>query len=327
MQRLPRAGLGRRRDALSAGRREHPSPIAPAEMIEPLRLAFEVACPPEHAFAVWTARIARLVAGRPHRERRAGPRRSCSSRASAAGSSSARRPGPSTTGARSRSGSRRAGSATCGTCARDRADATEVEIRFVPSRRRARGSRSSTAAGSGWAPRARRGATATSAAGAPLLPHFIRLPPETGPRSDTMAGRDRWRRPLAPGRRTIPGSSRRRPARASSRCIATTRPIRRAGVPGRLDAADAITCARSTTCTPGSRSRATGCRSAPPTSRRPRPRARSRPGAGRRQPVGGWYGLRKGYRGRFGMYMPPLLEALGLAELEHNPRNNRTRAI
>jgi Family of unknown function (DUF6855) len=43
-------------------------------------------------------------------------------------------------------------------------------------------------------------------------------------------------------------------------------------------------------------------------------------------PVGGWYGLRKGYRGRFGMYVPPLLEALGLAELEHSPRNNRMRA-
>jgi hypothetical protein len=43
-------------------------------------------------------------------------------------------------------------------------------------------------------------------------------------------------------------------------------------------------------------------------------------------PVGGWYGLRKGYRGRFGMYVPPLLEALGLVELEHNPRNNRVRA-
>ena len=45
-----------------------------------------------------------------------------------------------------------------------------------------------------------------------------------------------------------------------------------------------------------------------------------------KNPVGGWYGLRKGYRGRFGMYMPPLLEALGLAEVEHNPRNNRMRA-
>jgi hypothetical protein len=44
-------------------------------------------------------------------------------------------------------------------------------------------------------------------------------------------------------------------------------------------------------------------------------------------PVGGWYGLRKGYRGRFGMYIPPLMEALGLAEVEHNPRNNRVRAI
>lgn len=44
-------------------------------------------------------------------------------------------------------------------------------------------------------------------------------------------------------------------------------------------------------------------------------------------PVGGWYGQRKGYRGRFGMYLPPLLEALGLAEVEHNPRNNRMRAL
>ena len=44
-------------------------------------------------------------------------------------------------------------------------------------------------------------------------------------------------------------------------------------------------------------------------------------------PVDGWYGLRKGYRGRFGMYLPPLLEALGMVELEHAPRNNRVRAI
>ncbi len=43
-------------------------------------------------------------------------------------------------------------------------------------------------------------------------------------------------------------------------------------------------------------------------------------------PVGGWYGLRNGYRGRFGMYLPPLLEALGLAELTHEPRNNSVRA-
>jgi hypothetical protein len=44
-------------------------------------------------------------------------------------------------------------------------------------------------------------------------------------------------------------------------------------------------------------------------------------------PVGGWYGLRKGYRGRFGMYLPPLLEALGLAEVTHDARNNRMRAL
>ena len=43
-------------------------------------------------------------------------------------------------------------------------------------------------------------------------------------------------------------------------------------------------------------------------------------------PVGGWYGLRKGYRGRFGMYLPPLLEALGLAELTHDARNNQMRS-
>jgi hypothetical protein len=43
-------------------------------------------------------------------------------------------------------------------------------------------------------------------------------------------------------------------------------------------------------------------------------------------PIGGWYGLKKGLRGRFGVYLPPLMEALGLCELEHNPKNNRMRA-
>ncbi len=44
-------------------------------------------------------------------------------------------------------------------------------------------------------------------------------------------------------------------------------------------------------------------------------------------PVGGWYGMRKGYRGRFGMYVPPLMEALGMAEVTHDAKNNRMRAI
>ncbi len=44
-------------------------------------------------------------------------------------------------------------------------------------------------------------------------------------------------------------------------------------------------------------------------------------------PVGGWYGLKKGLRGRFAMYVPPVMKALGLAEVEENPRNNRMRAI
>jgi hypothetical protein len=44
-------------------------------------------------------------------------------------------------------------------------------------------------------------------------------------------------------------------------------------------------------------------------------------------PISGWYGLKKGLRGRFGMYMPPLLEELGMAEIEHNPRGNCMRAV
>lgn len=44
-------------------------------------------------------------------------------------------------------------------------------------------------------------------------------------------------------------------------------------------------------------------------------------------PVGGWYGLKKGFRGRFGMYVPPLMEALGLAEVTHEAKGNRMRAI
>jgi hypothetical protein len=44
-------------------------------------------------------------------------------------------------------------------------------------------------------------------------------------------------------------------------------------------------------------------------------------------PAGGWYGLKKGFRGRFGMYVPPVLKRLGLAEVEENPRNNRMRAL
>src|SRR5258706_827528 len=50
-------------------------------------------------------------------------------------------------------------------------------------------------------------------------------------------------------------------------------------------------------------------------------------GRSEKNPVGGWYGTKKGLRGRFGVYMPPLLEALGLAKLEHNAKNNRMRAI
>ena len=46
-----------------------------------------------------------------------------------------------------------------------------------------------------------------------------------------------------------------------------------------------------------------------------------------KNPVGGWYGLKKGLRGRFGMYVPPGMKELGLAEVETNPKNNRMRAV
>lgn len=49
-------------------------------------------------------------------------------------------------------------------------------------------------------------------------------------------------------------------------------------------------------------------------------------GRSEENPVGGWYGMKKGLRGRFGVYIPPLMEALGLCELEHNARGNRMRA-
>jgi hypothetical protein len=49
-------------------------------------------------------------------------------------------------------------------------------------------------------------------------------------------------------------------------------------------------------------------------------------GRSTKNPVGGWYGLKKGLRGRFAMYVPPVMEALGTAEVEHNPKNNRMRA-
>lgn len=50
-------------------------------------------------------------------------------------------------------------------------------------------------------------------------------------------------------------------------------------------------------------------------------------GRSENNPVGGWYGLKKGLRGRFGMYVPPLMEKLGLAEVTHEAKNNKMRAI
>ena len=49
-------------------------------------------------------------------------------------------------------------------------------------------------------------------------------------------------------------------------------------------------------------------------------------GRSAKNPIGGWYGLKKNFRGRFGMYIPPLMEVLGLAELTHDKRGNKMKA-
>jgi hypothetical protein len=50
-------------------------------------------------------------------------------------------------------------------------------------------------------------------------------------------------------------------------------------------------------------------------------------GRSAKNPIGGWYGLKKGLRGRFGMYIPPLMEKLRLAEVTHDPKGNKMKAI
>ena len=104
-------------------------------------------------------------------------------------------------------------------------------------------------------------------------------------------------------------------------------PIRRRSSAPSAGRSSATTSGRSTTSRRCSAPTATGCRSAAPTSRSRRAEGTVEAWArSPDNPVGGWYGLKKGLRGRFGVYIPPLLEALGLAEVEHNPRNNRMRA-
>jgi hypothetical protein len=45
-----------------------------------------------------------------------------------------------------------------------------------------------------------------------------------------------------------------------------------------------------------------------------------------KNPARGWYGLKKGLRGRFAMYVPPLMEKLKLAEVTHDPKGNKMKA-
>ncbi len=48
-------------------------------------------------------------------------------------------------------------------------------------------------------------------------------------------------------------------------------------------------------------------------------------GRSEKNPIGGWYGMKKGLRGRFGMYVPPLMEVLGLAEVTHDAKGNKMK--
>ena len=143
-------------------------------MIEPIRLGFEVDCPADHAFEVWTGRIGQWWPADHTVSGEAGPDGRPRGPRPAAGSSSARRPASSTTGARSPIWEPPTRLGYLWHLKRDRADATEVEIRFID---RGDGddtrSRSSTAAGSAlgaegesWRDR-NRGGWAT------LLPHFV----------------------------------------------------------------------------------------------------------------------------------------------------------
>jgi hypothetical protein len=50
-------------------------------------------------------------------------------------------------------------------------------------------------------------------------------------------------------------------------------------------------------------------------------------GRSERNPVGGWYGQKKGLRGRFGVYVPPVLVAQGRAEIKIEARKASARAV
>ena len=129
------------------------------------------------------------------------------------------------------------------------------------------------------------------------------------------------------GTGTIRGSSRRPPASGVPDVARRGGRSTGARLPGRIDAARATTCACVDDLHAWLREQGDWVPLGAADEQKPAPDGTVEAwGRSADNPVGGWYGLRKGYRGRFGMYLPPLLEALGLAELEHKPQNNRVRA-
>lgn len=284
-------------------------------MIEPLRIDVEIDCPPEHAFATWTERFGtwwpptHTVSGDPAvvvLEPRLGGRiyeRTGDGHEVDWGEITHWDPPRALT--------------YLWHIRRDRADATDVEIRFVAA---GPASTRLEITHSGWerlGAGAERWRNANRGGWSGLLPHFTAAATQGGTSmtaTGTGTAADPWVLKTPPGTSEyqmyrddkadppelvcLVGSTK---LRYLARCLDDV-PTMLAGHGDwmELGSADENKAAKNATLEAWARSES--------------------------NPVGGWYGLRKGYRGRFAMYVPPLLEHLGLVELEHNPRNNRVRA-
>ena len=199
---------------------------------------------------------------------------------------------------------------------RDRSEATDVDIRFVARGPAIPGSRSSTGAGNASAP------TRGRLAGP--------QPDRVGNPAAALRGGNHHEE-IADGcwhqRRSVAAEDPTGHIR-STRCTKTRRPARPRWCARSAPRPSSTTCGRSRTCTRGFAEQDGWVPLGAADEKKPAAEGTVEAwGRSPDNPVGGWYGLRNGYRGRFGMYLPPLLEELGLAELTHDARNNQIRSI